>query len=99
MSRQVRAANSSNATNMVANNQRIGKLFIERYYAKVHLSNPKTINGLVKLLENKGYYRKERNIPADPSIKDDIINANHESAQRFMEDMELAVLNQDHTQI
>ena len=32
---------------------------------------------------------------------DDIINANHESAQRFMEmeDMELAVLNQDHTQI
>ena len=27
MSRQVRAANSSNATNMVANNQRIGKLF------------------------------------------------------------------------
>ena len=30
---------------------------------------------------------------------DDILNANHESAQRFMEDMELAVLNQDHTQI
>ena len=30
---------------------------------------------------------------------DDIMNANHESAQRFMEDMELAVLNQDHTQI
>ena len=26
-------------------------------------------------------------------------NANHESAQRFMEDIELAVLNQDHTQI
>ena len=32
-------------------------------------------------------------------VLDDIINANHESAQRFMEDMELAVLNQDHTQI
>ena len=30
---------------------------------------------------------------------DDILNANHESAQRFMEDMELSVLNQDHTQI
>ena len=30
---------------------------------------------------------------------DDILNANHESAQRFMEDIELAVLNQDHTQI
>jgi len=26
-------------------------------------------------------------------------NHNHESAQRFMEGMELAVLNQDHTQI
>ena len=41
----------------------------ERYYAKVHLSNPKTVNGLVKLLENKGYSLKERNIPADPSVK------------------------------
>ena len=30
---------------------------------------------------------------------DDILKANHESAQRFMEDMELSVLNQDHTQI
>ena len=29
---------------------------------------------------------------------DDIMNANHESAQYFMEDMELSVLNQDHTQ-
>ena len=30
---------------------------------------------------------------------DDIMNANQESAQRFMEDMELSVLNHDHTQV
>ena len=29
---------------------------------------------------------------------DDNMDANQESAQRFMEDMELSVLNQDHTQ-
>ncbi len=29
---------------------------------------------------------------------DDIMDANQENAQRFMEDMELSVLNQDHIQ-
>ena len=38
----------------------------ERFYAKVHLSNPKTVNGLVKLLESKGDKLKIRDVPADP---------------------------------
>ena len=38
----------------------------ERFYAKVHLSNPKTVNGLVKLLESKGDKLKIRDVPANP---------------------------------
>ena len=34
----------------------------ERFYAKVHLSNPKTVNGLVKLLESKGDKLKIRDV-------------------------------------
>ena len=41
----------------------------ERFYAKVHLSNPKTVNGLVKLLESKGHELMIRNTPADPVEK------------------------------